>query len=328
MLAVEWDKFAIYLYTVKKLDRGNEVTDRSRFRNIERYFIDREYNEQEVHGFFNYLERDRHLMPSSLNNYLKLLKHINRFLKIEPDFLREFSMFHAVLPEVEVLTQEEKDKIISLAYKKQYRYGVLLETIYSLALRVNEACSLKWVDVRTNYIVIQDPKSGYPQRMPVLPDLLAKIHKIKRVSEYVFGPKKNKGIQQGRIHRDTVGDLVKKCAHEAGITKRTYTHLLRHTAIDTHAKIVKNAFITQKFARHKRIDTTARYVHTDEDALRESLEQMTPESSSFDSLVGRFIAFYEHEKQAPHFISIDKRPNYICIVARRPNYTPLDILQN
>lgn len=326
MLSVEWDLFSIYLYTVKKLDRNNESTDRSRFNNIKRYFSVSSYDETNVHAFFSYLECERKLKPSSLNNYLKLMKHLNRYMKIEPDFLRDFSMFRAVLPEIEVLTQSEKDRIIQEAYKREYRYGVLFETIYKLALRVSEACDLTWNDFKGNVMIIRDPKAGHPQRMPILPSLSAKIDKIERVSVHIFGPKKLGKEQKGRVHKDTVSRILKDCAREAGIMKRVHPHLLRHTSIDQFARVNnKNSFLTKSFARHKRIETTTRYIHLEEDEVRSAVEHMEPELMAFDSLKSKYLEVYETTRQSPHMVTINQSENIICIVARRANYTPLDI---
>jgi integrase/recombinase XerD len=59
----------------------------------------------------------------------------------------------------------------------------------------------------------------------------------------------------------SVGQVVKQAAERAGITKRVYTHLMRHNCF-TH--MVENGIdinLVQRIAGHSSVKTTALYTH-------------------------------------------------------------------
>lgn len=79
-----------------------------------------------------------------------------------------------------------------------------------------------------------------------------------------------------RIHARSVENIVTKAAEDAGLDRRVYPHLLRHTMITLMCKSNINLALIAKQARHGRdgsdIRMTMRYAHPSDDMLRQAID--------------------------------------------------------
>jgi len=76
---------------------------------------------------------------------------------------------------------------------------------------------------------------------------------------------------EGRgLSRNVVWDVVKKCAARAGIKKRVYPHLFRHSLISHMAEKGISAPLIQAQSRHHSLDMLQRYIHPSDRAVSEA----------------------------------------------------------
>lgn len=294
MLGITWNDLALYLFTVKKLDRSNTNSYKSQFAQITEYFLHVPFDKIHLLAFFDYLENVRKIKAPTRNNYLKLLKHICKFLNV--DYLNDFSYYPEVEPYIEVLTEKEINKLIECSYTIDYRVGVMTETLYRTAMRNNEVCELKYSDVMNEFLLLRNTKSGKMQQCYIQPDLYEKIMKIKRYPhEFVFGG------HRGQLNRETLNLYLRQSAQKAGIKRRIHAHLLRHTAGYYAAKNNENSFKVQKFLRHADISSTVRYTHMQLEDIKEVTESLPLSNNlmTFETVRSRAKKFFESLKNAP-----------------------------
>lgn len=281
MLGVTWEEFSTYLFVKKGLDRGNVSSYRSIFARITHFFLNKPYNEVNFLKFIEYLEQEKKLSNSSINNYIKLLKHLNKYLGIDPDFAAEQHYKKKDEPFIDVLTLDEVNRLLEVMYQYDYRVGVMGEILARLGLRNNELINMRWEHIKGETLVLPDTKSGVTQTVWIPDDLLKKICKLKRYPHgYIVG------TQFGKLNRERVNKYLRKAALEAHIDKYVHAHLLRHTCGTLTYNGSKDIAGTKEIMRHKDISTTMRYVHLSQDYKREvaSKNPLNSECVKFDQV--------------------------------------------
>ena len=156
---------------------------------------------------------------------------------------------------------------------------VLLET----GTRVSEFVDLRVEDVSLaeRAVVIEDGKGGKRREVPMRPELarLLALHVGSRRSGPLFVSRQRR--TNGRppaFTRQRIGQIVRQIAHSAGISKRIYPHLLRHTMATRLLAIGMNITDVQKFLGHEDIATTRIYAETSVAMLRRKFDRVTEEA--------------------------------------------------
>lgn len=310
MILPTWESFSNYLFTVKKLDEKNTSSLKGRYRTINAFFVTVPYQKQSVYEFFTFLKNEKHLKPGSLNNYIKLLRHLNSYLEIRPDFLDDFTYFKTPRSHIDILTQEELDRIITCGYQLSYRMGVVIETLSQTGLRNGELCNLRWEDFKRDVLILRDTKSGDMQYVPILPALSEKISKLKRYKHgYIFA------CGRGRMYGHNLNKKLQEAAQAAGINRHISAHLFRHTVATLASKRNRSIAKVKEFMRHKSIDTTMQYVHLDLDDAREVAQTVSPESMSFEVLKQLFKDFYMMVSIYPFTVQLHEENGDIVVKA-------------
>lgn len=139
------------------------------------------------------------------------------------------------------------------------RNELLILTMFQCALRVSEAIGLHVKDkgqVDSNYILAVMGKGGKP-RLVACPEKLyfqlgnfAQEHNLKLGD--LFFP----------ISRVRAWQIIKQVAKEAGIDRRVYNHLLRHTGAIARLRRTGNPKSLQMFLGHSDMKMTMRYLVT------------------------------------------------------------------
>lgn len=82
--------------------------------------------------------------------------------------------------------------------------------------------------------------------------------------------------REGRLGESQVRGILKKMAKDAGILKRVYPHLLRHS-MATHLRAGGlDLEVIQELLGHEAIETTRRYVHVAQDGVRAAVMRAHP----------------------------------------------------
>ena len=131
-----------------------------------------------------------------------------------------------------ILSEEEVARLIESAATSYHR--VILMTLYGAGLRREELCRLKVTDVDSQRMVLHVRQGkGHKDRdvtlSPRLLEVLRDYWKWRKPKTYLFPSYHGKGREQRPINSKTVYYAVCEAARRAGIQKKVYPHLLRHS---------------------------------------------------------------------------------------------------
>ena len=136
-----------------------------------------------------------------------------------------------------VLSKEEVKRMIGSALNKTHK--MILTVLYSCGLRCEEMLSVRLMDIdfdRKNILI--HGKGSRDRFVPIGPKVISLI----KETIVGLGPKDHlcTSIRRGPLDQSgrllssrTIGKIVENSARRAGITKRVYPHLLRHS-VATH----------------------------------------------------------------------------------------------
>ncbi len=160
-------------------------------------------------------------------------------------------------------TLSEAEVTMILAFTKNAREKAILATLAYSGIRNKELCSLKVKDVDTagncvRVLAGKGKKDGVVCISPECSRILSiYLDKFKRnPDDYLFTTlRHNHQYQTGDTRK-----LLRVVAKRAGITKRVYPHLLRHSLATNLLNRGANIFTVQQQLRHSFIDTTMIYL--------------------------------------------------------------------
>jgi integrase/recombinase XerD len=178
----------------------------------------------------------------------------------------------ALLPQalqiVPYLTSEEVQAMTrACPGRHRERDGLLIHTLFQTGLRISEALSLtpRRIGAHQGHAVLHIIGKGGKPRLVACPDPLA--HRLK---SYAFD--RNLGLDEPifGITRKRAWQILKKAAEQAGITKKVYPHLLRHSDAIERLRQTGNPKALQIHLGQASAMMTMRYLSTltAEDALR------------------------------------------------------------
>lgn len=226
-------------------------------------------------------------ITKTLNYFSAFLKWCSDDLDIRPPAQLHFRKLPHTRPVPTVLTLEEAIAFINAAndrcrhastcrqkwYKCIYKvpYRTLFKIYFYLGLRKSAALRLRWTDVDwAKHAVKTVEKRGKVRWHPLPDDLHEELRAlyITSGSEFIF--------PSPRDPRKPLNNPLKAVARakkKAGITKRVYPHLLRHS-IATHL-IDSDVDIRQiqEFLGHTHVSTTEFYTQVSLEKKRQALEK-------------------------------------------------------
>lgn len=189
---------------------------------------------------------------------------------------------HPALPTLprrvlDVLDRDEIDRLEAAA--KSERDRLIIRILCDCGLRAEELCSLRPESVlrrdRQAHLAVKG-KGERDRLVPLPPPLL------RRVENYIRGgrphdtraPQLFVGLRRGRsgdyesLTPSGILQLVARATDQAGIKKRVYTHLLRHSFITNALRAGMSSVLVSKIAGHSSLRMIERvYSHlTDDDA--------------------------------------------------------------
>jgi site-specific recombinase XerD len=158
-----------------------------------------------------------------------------------------------------VLSISEIQKMFDVC--ENLKHKVILSLLYSCGLRVSELINLKWINIDRsrmiiNIIAAKGNKDRQVMLSPILIPILEKYYMQYKSKEYVLN-----GQNSIQYSDRSVGEVIKKLAHKAGINKRVYTHLMRHCSFTHLLENGTDISIIQKLAGHSSPKTTQIYTH-------------------------------------------------------------------
>lgn len=158
-----------------------------------------------------------------------------------------------------VLSVDEIQRMFNVC--ENLKHKIILGLLYSCGLRVSELINLKWSHIDRSRMVINIiAAKGNKDRQvmlskPIIP-LLEKYYREYRPKEYILN-----GQKDLQYSDRSVLQVVKKLAEKAKISKRVYTHLIRHCSFTHLCEGGTDINLIQKIAGHNNVKTTMMYTH-------------------------------------------------------------------
>jgi integrase/recombinase XerD len=185
-----------------------------------------------------------------------VVEHVRRELALTQPTSRRRS--------VDRLDSFEVERLIQTAYRTRSRQGLMIKTLFLTGARVSEFVQVRIEDLHLDsdppQIRLVHAKAGASRYVPILPSLAQELrtHLQTRRRGYLF-----ESNRHTHYAVRTVQTMVAVCAREAGIAKRVYPHLLRHSIatilLDSGQMPIDQV---QKFLGHQRLSTTQIYAET------------------------------------------------------------------
>ena len=225
--------------------------------------------------------------PDTLNMFVMELRHSNTSGKSIKRYLSSIRVFFAFLMEIgEVETNSalliktpkverelqktidfddlKKMMTINSSQYKELRSVLMIELLYSCALRVSELVGINLEDIDMNEGFVKVMGKGNKARFSPMGqttiDVLKRYIKQRQTcnSDALFINQKNT-----RISTRTVQNVVKKRALQVGVSINVHPHLLRHAAATHFLQSSHDLRTVQEFLGHKSIKSTQVYTHLD-----------------------------------------------------------------
>jgi len=181
---------------------------------------------------------------------------------------------------VDRLTVEEELRFLDRAYARDGRTGLMLQTLLETGARASELVQLRVEDVglAERVVVIRAGKGARRREVPIRRELaqLLRLHIGARRAGPLFASRqRGPGPVPHTLTRQRVGQIVRAVAVAAGITKRVYPHLLRHTVATRLLALGMDITDLQRFLGHESISTTRHYAETTAATLRRRFDEIT-----------------------------------------------------
>ncbi len=159
----------------------------------------------------------------------------------------------------DVLSKEEIGAMLKAT--ENLKHKCIIALIYSCGLRRNEAVNMKLKDIDSKRMLIKirgakGNKDRYVQLSPVMLDLLRNYYREYKPHTWLF-----EGAKKGKYSAESILRVVKNAAVRAGIGKRVYPHILRHSFATHNLEQGVDIRFIQEWMGHNSIKTTQQYTH-------------------------------------------------------------------
>lgn len=184
-----------------------------------------------------------------------------------------------ILPDI--LTENEMTRILTVAKNEDPMDYAMISIMFYGGLRLSETMNLDIEDI--NYengtIRIRKGKGNKDGVICIHKDALESIkaylpHRrtpIKNTNALFITPRRHR-----RPSKHYVGRRVKQYAVKAGITKRVYPHLFRHTLGSCMAEHGASLLDIKEQLRHENISTTTIYAHISKEKVKKTYDATVP----------------------------------------------------
>lgn len=159
-----------------------------------------------------------------------------------------------------VLSVDEIQKLFNACTNLKHR--AIIALMYSTGLRVGEVINLKIENIDSSRMVINiiNAKGGKDRQVMLnqnLLDLLRKYFLKYKPKEYLFN-----GQNSPQYSERSIAQFLKTYAHQCGLNKRIYPHLIRHCSFTHLVESGTDINLIQRLAGHQSVKTTNLYIQT------------------------------------------------------------------
>ena len=235
-----------------------------------REFSDLNLIDSDVLNLFVMELRHRNTSGKSIKRYLSSIRVFFTFLidnnqiEVNPALAIKTPKVERDLPKTIDFDDLKKMMTINSSKYKELRSVLMIELLYSCALRVSElvGINLEDIDMDEGFVKVigKGSKSRFSPVGQTTIDVLKRYIKLrpKCDSNALFVNKKNT-----RISSRTVQNIVKRRALEVGVSINVHPHMLRHAAATHFLQSSHDLRTVQEYLGHKSIKSTQVYTHLD-----------------------------------------------------------------
>jgi integrase/recombinase XerD len=179
---------------------------------------------------------------------------------------------------VDRLSPDEERGLLRAAAARGGHWGLLVRVLVETAVRNGELCRLDvgHVAASDRLVEVHEGKGGKSRVVPVTRSLTQALtdHAGGRTSGPLFLSRERGPAGDRRLSTRRVRQVVKGAARAAGIEKRVYPHLLRHT---TATRLLLDGMALHDvalFLGHNSVRTTERYAAASVNAMRRAFDAL------------------------------------------------------
>ena len=176
------------------------------------------------------------------------------------------------------LSPDEEAALLRAAAARGSHWGLLVRVLAETAVRNGELCRLDvgHVAAADRLVEVHEGKGGKARVVPVTSALAAALvaHVGGRTSGPLFLSRERGPAGDRRLSTRRVRQVVKGAARDAGIERRVYPHLLRHT---TATRLLLDGMALHDvalFLGHNSVRTTERYAAASVNAMRRAFDDL------------------------------------------------------
>ena len=229
----------------------------------------------------NYSGSTKKRIQSSINQFLKYLIDENYIANIEINNVSIMS--EKKLPHV--LSPDEIDQLIDFYNHDLFissRNKTLIDFMYSTGCRVSELINVEESDIDIEEAFVRLEGKGSKQRIvPLGSKVLINIERYlplrkkdkKNKNNKLFVSKSYKNLDRTAVFR-----IIKSTGVKAGIRKKLYPHILRHSAATHMLEGGCDLRTVQEFLGHSSVSTTQIYTKVTKAFLEEAFIESHPRS--------------------------------------------------
>jgi site-specific recombinase XerD len=225
-----------------------------------------EITKDEINAYILRLIQEKDISPSQQNQRINAIKFY-----YEKVLGRKSEYYDIGRPRKErklpdVLSKEEIAAMIKSTENKKHK--CLIAVIYSCGLRRSEAVNLKTeeIDLKRMQVKIRGGKGKKDRYVPLAKKTLVYLNEYYKNDEpkiFVFE------VKPGRKYSATsVYNVIKKTAKNAGVQKRVYPHILRHSFATHNLEQGMDLRFIQELLGHESSKTTEIYTHVSQKDLQ------------------------------------------------------------
>jgi site-specific recombinase XerD len=220
---------------------------------------------EEINGYILKLIKEKDISSSQQNQRINAIKfYFEKVLRREKEYYKiDRPRKERKLPDV--LSKEEVAGMMKAT--ENVKHKCLIALIYSCGLRRSEAINLKLEDIDSQRMLIKingakGKKDRYVQLAKGILTLLREYYKKEKPQTWLF-----EGTIGKQYSATSIFNTVKDTAKKAGIKKRVYPHILRHSFATHHLEQGTDLRFIQEFLGHESSKTTEIYTHVSKSEL-------------------------------------------------------------